>query len=433
MTPEDLAIPSLTPNEMNPMPGSPSQTQLMPPQQGMVMPKPRDQRMDFVRNMLSNFMYSFGQGMVHNTRGNKNAGIGAALMGPFELEQFRTNQKRLQQQIELQKAQEQRLGAQSQIQLIREQRLQQQDDELSKLVPVTSPDGKQTLQVQMRAMPTMVAAGWRIQSAEKIAAAGNVSRENVANIQTTAADKRLQESFDMRKKLQDFTQAFQKEQLGRTLENRTANANIMADRPQIATIFGPEGPTVNAIKPQTAYTSGGTKGIQQIAAGATTRPPDISSTDRQNITGLWSAIDSIRQALPLIEKSGYAMGPVRGRINGILAKVFGGAGLSDEEQQLVAQTNTVLLARAFAEAGKQLTEGEKNIVMGNIGLMQDKPEFARTKLEAGLRLVNNKLKGTLGTLSKERQQELEKNMPDLWKWYTGPTAADGPFVIRRRP
>lgn len=229
----------------------------------------------------------------------------------------------------------------------------------------------------------------------------------------------------MRKRLQEFAQGFQKEQLQKTLANRTENANIMANRPQVATVYGAEGPSINVIKPATAYATGGKSGVQQIATGSLTRPPDISSTDRQNIAGMWASRKALVNIYKTIDAAGpaiQAMGPLAGRVTEALAKMLGGTALSDEEQRLVAQKDVAILGRAFAEAGKQLTEGEKKVVMGSLAELKDRPGFAKIKIEEGLKFLNDKLRTTIGTLSKERIGQL-KNEPvnaEMMQWYGAP-------------
>lgn len=83
----------------------------MPPPRAV--PRDTDSRLDGWRSLLVDFVWSLGRGMEARAA-NPRAGVGAAILGPFELQQMRMKQKQEDQMNQLRIAQEERTRMASQ-------------------------------------------------------------------------------------------------------------------------------------------------------------------------------------------------------------------------------------------------------------------------------------------------------------------------------
>lgn len=83
---------------------------VMPPPRGV--PRDPDSRLDGWRSLLVDFVWSLGRG-TEARAANPRAGVGAAILGPFELQQMRLKQKQDEQLNQLRLAQEERARAAS--------------------------------------------------------------------------------------------------------------------------------------------------------------------------------------------------------------------------------------------------------------------------------------------------------------------------------
>jgi len=92
-----------------------------------LLPPTADSRLDVYRNLLTNFMWSLGSGLKARKRGDPNAGLGEALLGPWELEARRLKEMREEQEIKLRLAQENRTQAAAQEAM---SRIKERDDML---------------------------------------------------------------------------------------------------------------------------------------------------------------------------------------------------------------------------------------------------------------------------------------------------------------
>lgn len=76
-----------------------------------ILPVQPDARLGVYRNLLTNFMWSFGRGMQSRKAGQPGSGIGEAILGPWELEERRIKQQQEEQETRLRIAQEERTRA----------------------------------------------------------------------------------------------------------------------------------------------------------------------------------------------------------------------------------------------------------------------------------------------------------------------------------
>lgn len=406
-------------------------------QQPLEPEKTYPQRMQFVRDMLSNFMFSFGRGLEMRRPGSGNAALGAAIMGPFELQLQKQNLAMQKKKMDLDNAQIAR--TMSMIQQAG-QSLQQKEVEFQtkfEPIPVVGPDGKEYTIPRIN-LAEFLQTGFKLKSAETIAAGRNETAETVANINQAGQTARAnagQNRMDARQALElalrrdegrlnrDQRAALAREGMATSMDR----AKMFVNKLQAVDINRPGMPTaLGTFDPGT-----GKYDIQMEGASRITKAP-IPTPINQTITSLDTSIvvaEDLRKALAELD---IAMGPVSGRKARLLSDWLGGKGLTPDQMKIIAKLDINTKLNAFQEAGKQLSGTEAPVVFRTIPKESETLELALKRIDEGLPSMRQRLQSTISQLSGDQQENLFQQNPRVWNAYATPAMKRKKAELMRR-
>lgn len=171
-------------------------------------------------------------------------------------------------------------------------------------------------------------------------------------------------------------------------------------------VWTPRGSAAGQSAPRTLYDEGGmpTTGGQQGVS--TTPPPPPSDATQTQIAGFKTSVNVLNSVKRLLDNPSYAtLGPIAGKIKLAEINKLGGTGATPQQIELATKLKRLIATQAFADAGKSLSEHEKELFTAVNPSLDDTLETAIVKTRESLDFINQRFRDRISVMP-ERQRKL---------------------------